>query len=188
MRTSYLPSSDTCFVKSPPQRKSQLLMTTYFDVRFKYPWNLHGYTKKDRVAFNKLTGYKHFVIGVNPDRTFSYLRIEDEAGHIKTDTELSNITYTGLEALMLWRMSTPLPVLNSMGVICLGLRAGRADGSETRSIRLDVQDDKFLVDLSRVPLKDFDGLNTCVMLIERRADRYTQSEPLNRELLLFARR
>jgi hypothetical protein len=53
-------------------------MTTYFDVRFKYPCNRYGYTKRDRVAFNKLTGYMYFVVGVIPDRPFNYLRIYDE--------------------------------------------------------------------------------------------------------------
>jgi hypothetical protein len=65
-------------VTSPPQHADLLLMTTYFDVRFKYPCNRYGYTKRDRVAFNKLTGYMYFVVGVIPDRPFNYLRIYDE--------------------------------------------------------------------------------------------------------------
>lgn len=164
-------------------------MTTYFDVRFKFPWNLYGYTTKDVVAFDKLTCYKRFIVGVNPDRTFNYLQIKDEGGNIKTDTELSNISYAGLEALILWRLSAPLTVLNSMAMICLGLRGERVDWSApTRSARLEVQDDSFLVDFSRIPLEQFEGLNTCLMLVERRADRFLQSDHTKRELLLFARR
>ena len=165
------------------------LMTAYFDVRFKFPWSTHGYTHEDRVAFHRLTGYKHFIVGVNPDRTFNYLRIYDEGGRVKIDTELSNICYAGLEALLLWRMSTPLPVLKSMAMVCLGLREDRASSMEPpKSVRLDVEDDRFLVDLSKVPLQDFHDHKTCVMLVERRAERLYQGEPLARELLLYGQR
>lgn len=163
--------------------------TTYYDIRFKFPWSLYGYTKNDVVAFSKLTGYKRFTVGVSPDRTFNYLQIRDEAGHIKTETELSDISYAGLEALILWRLSTPLTVLNSMAMICLGLRGERADWSApSRSTRLDVQDDSFLVDFSRIPVEEFEGLKACLMLVEQRSDRVAQSDPTKRELLLFARR
>lgn len=39
-----------------------MAMSTFFDVRFKFPWNLHGYSRHDRIAFGLLTGYKHFFI------------------------------------------------------------------------------------------------------------------------------
>lgn len=161
-------------------------MTAYFDVRFKYPWSTNGYTREDRVAFKELTGYKHFVVGVNPGRTFNYLRVFEEGDKIKLDTELSNISYTGLEALLLWRLSTPLPVLKSMAMVCLGLRGDFSEPREPpKSIRVEVQDDRFLVDLCEVPLQDFHGLKNCLMLVERWHDRQCLGESIGREFLLY---
>lgn len=161
-------------------------MATYYDVRFKYPWNCDGYGARDRVAFDGLVGYKHFFIGVNPDRTFNYLRIYDEEGRIKLDTDLANISYAGLEALILWRLSTPVPVLNSMALACLGLRGTRDTGATPTVYRQSVDDAKFVADLSQVPLKEFSGQKICLMLVTQVGDRLCQSEPSRREVILYS--
>lgn len=163
-------------------------MATYYDVRFKYPWNCDGYGARDRVAFDGLVGYKHFFIGVNPDRTFNYLRIHDDDGGIKLDTELANISYAGLEALILWRLSTPIPVLNSMALACLGLRSPTDPVSVPAVYRQSVEDARFVADLSQVPLEEFKGQKICLMLVAQVGDRQCQSEPSRRELILYSRK
>lgn len=163
-----------------------MAMSTFFDVRFKFPWNLHGYSRHDRIAFGQLTGYKHFFIGVNPDRTFHYLRIHDESGRVKMESELSNISYAGLEALILWRLSTPMPVLNSMAMACLGLKSAKfQDAVVPKTFRTDMPDANFTLDLAKFPLKDFAEGNICLMLVEQYSDRDKTSDPLRRELLLY---
>ena len=161
-------------------------MTCYYDVRFKYPWSVRGYSTRDRVAFDQLLGYKHFFVGINPNRTFNYLRSWDEAQQVWLEPELDNISYAGLEAHILWRLSTPVQVLNSMALACLGLRGAR-DNSEPPTIyRQRIADASFLADFSRVPLKDFDRQKVCLMLVEQHLDRDSGAEPSRRELIFYS--
>ncbi|WP_310566782.1 hypothetical protein [Hydrogenophaga sp.] len=162
-----------------------MLMPTYFDVRFKYPWTPQGYGPDDQVAFDQLTDYRHFFIGINPDRTFNYLRIHDDERRTRMETELANISYAGLEALILWRLSTPVAVLNSMALAFSGdrdRRSGARDG--VRVFRQEVEDQRFLVDLSKVPLVLFSGCKLCLMLVAQFNDRRMLDEPVRRELML----
>lgn len=162
-------------------------MSTYFDVRFKYPWDFRGYGRADRVAFRNLTGYKHFCVGINPDRTFSYLRVHDDDGRLRMEHELSNISYAGLEALILWRLSTPITVLNSMAMVCLGLREDRFRNIHPPKVfRSNVDNQDFMLRLSRVPLEDFENGHICLMLVEQHTDRSCAGEPVAREILLYS--
>ncbi len=162
-------------------------MPTYFDVRFKYPWMSQGYGAKDQVAFDQLTDYRHFFIGINPDRTFNFLRIHDDERRTRMETELANISYAGLEALILWRLSTPVAVLNSMALAFALDRGGRAGGKEVpKAFRQVVEDQRFLVDLSKVPLASFAGSKLCLMLVAQFNDRQMLDGPVKRELMLCA--
>jgi hypothetical protein len=158
-------------------------MCTYFDVRFKHPWSFRGYARQDRVAFHQLVGYKHFCIGVNPDHSFSFLRIYDEGGRVRQESELGNIDYAGLEALILWRLSTPLSVLDSMAAVCLGSSTGRTPEVPVVH-RQPVTDPEFVVALDRLPLEEFSG-PSCLMLIEQRPSRDNTDPPIRRELLIY---
>lgn len=176
LRTSFLSVN-----RQPPHP-----MCTYFDVRFKYPWDFRGYGRADRVAFRDLTGYKHFCAGVNPDRTFSYLRVHDDDGRLRMENELSNISYAGLEALILWRLSTPMAVLNSMAMACLGFREDRFRHLEAPKVfRTTLEDPAFTLSLSKVPMADFELGNICLMLVEQHTDRCCKETPIARELILY---
>lgn len=161
-------------------------MSTYFDVRFKFPWDFRGYGRADRVAFRHLMGYKHFCVGVNPNRTFSYLRVHDDDGRLRMEHDLPNVSYAGLEALILWRLSTPVTVLNSMAVVCLGLREERLKHVDSPKVfRSHVDDEAYTLRLSKVPLEDFDSRSICLMLVGQHADRACESVPSAREILLY---
>ena len=102
------------------------------------------------------------------------------------ESELSNISYAGLEALILWRLSTPMPVLNSMAMACLGLKSAKFQHAVApKTFRTDMPDANFTLDLARFPLKDFAEGNICLMLVEQYSDRDKKGEPLRRELLMY---
>lgn len=160
-------------------------MSTYFDVRFKYPWDLRGYGYRDRISFNSLTGFKHFCIGVNPDRTFSYLRIHDDDGRLRMENELSDLNYAALEALILWRLTTPISVLNSMAQVCLGLDEGRFKHCAIPKVfRTTLNEPTATICVSEVPA-DFEHRQLCLMLVSQHKERSCEDRPLASELLLY---
>ena len=162
-------------------------MSAYFDVRFKHPWDFRGYSGTERVAFNDLTGYKHFCIGVNPDHSFNFLRIHDDDGRVKMENELSNISYASLEALILWRLSTPTTVLNSMAMACLGFREDRFRSMAAPTVvRANVDDAAFTLALEKLPVPALRKGPVCLMLIAQHADRSFSGPPQRREVLLYA--
>lgn len=161
-------------------------MSAFFDVRFKHPWDFRGYSGTERIAFDALTGYKHFCVGVNPDRSFNFLRIHDDEGRVKMENELSNVSYASLEALILWRLSTPITVLNSMAMACLGFREERFRSLAPPTVfRASVDDAAFTLSLEKVPMAAFRTGPVCLMLIAQHADRACSGPPERREVLLY---
>jgi hypothetical protein len=161
-------------------------MSAYFDVRFKHPWDFRGYSGTERVAFNALTGFKHFCVGVNPDRSFNFLRIHDDEGRVKMENELSSLSYASLAALILWRLSTPITVLNSMAMACLGLREDPVRELTPPTVfRARVDDDAFTLSLEALPVPAFRAGPLCLMLIAQHADRACSGPPDRREVLLY---
>jgi len=163
-----------------------LKVCTYYDVRFKYPWRGDGFFPSDAVVFDKFTGYRRFCVGVNVDHTFSYLKIYDERGGIRFESELSNIELAGIESLIQWRLSTPAAVLNSMAVACLGPELSMVGGSKPKRIsKFSVNDASFtlpMAQLGRDALIDSD----CVVLIEKSSQKCVSQADRGRELVVFA--
>ena len=159
---------------------------TYYDVRFKYPWRGDGIFPSNAVVFDRLTGYRRFCVGVNVDHTFSYLKIYDERGGVRFESELSNIELAGIESLIQWRLSTPAAVLNSMAVACLGPELSMVGGSKPKRIsKFSVNDASFTLPMAQLG-RDALIESDCVVLIAKSSQKCVAQADRGRELVVFA--
>lgn len=160
-------------------------MCTYHDVRFKYPWRLDGGLPKDHVNFSELTGFRHFCVGIHPDKTFSYLKIYDEHGGTRFESELSHITFPGLVSLIQWRLSTSATMLSSMAMACLGFDSPAAASRTPQQVRrFSVDDARFTLPVSRLSAANLTDA-ACVMLIASSPQKCEKPAAQDRHVVLF---
>lgn len=161
-------------------------MCIYYNVRFKYPWRSDGIFPPDSLVFDKLMGYRHFCVGVNSNRSFSYLKIYDERGGVRFESDLSNIAISGVESLIQWRLTTPAAVLNSMAIACLGGGDQKTQHPQPKRVLKYVVDDaSFTLPTSRLGEERLDGTE-CVVLIEKSLKKCVKESPFERELVIFS--
>lgn len=160
-------------------------MCVYYDVRFKFPLRLDGVFSPDVVVFGELMGYRRFCVGVNPDRSFSYLKIYNERGGSRFESDLSNIGIDGIESLIHWRLTTPAAVLNSMAIACLGsVNSNIQYPQPKRVLKYAIDDASFSLPISRLGGERLDGAE-CVVLIEKSLKKCVKESPSERELVIF---
>lgn len=161
-------------------------MRSFYDVKFKYPCGFDGHLPHETIDIEDLSGCRHFCIGVNAVHTFSYLKIYDDRGDTRFESELSNISLSGLESLIMWRISTPVALLRSMAGALLGVGADPFHGGDRRRVlKLKMHDGKFKLPLSLWPLHRLMD-KACVMLIERSDQKCVHENVLDKGIVVFS--
>lgn len=160
-------------------------MCIYYDVRFKYPLRHNGIFPPDLLVLDELMGYTRFCVGVNPDRSFSYLKIYDERGGVRFESELSNIALSGIESLIQWRITTPAAVLNGMAIACLGVDDPEIQYAQPkRVLKYAIDDASFTLPISRLGRERLNGTE-CVVLIEKSFQKCFGESTFERALVIF---